>query len=64
MMLTVTEEHMEVKDSMKREDAMVSMGGHLMEGDMEMEVTLGEYAIEVEDSLMMEGPPDDGGPPW
>ena len=41
MMLTVTEEHMEVRDPLKKEDAMVSIGGHLIEGDMRMEFTLG-----------------------
>ena len=50
MMLTVTEEHMEVGDPLKKEDAMVSMGGHLIEGDMMMEFPLGEgMQIEVED---------------
>ena len=39
MMLPVTEGHMEVEDSTKKEDAMVSMGGHLIEGDMRMEFT-------------------------
>ena len=57
MMLVVTEEHMEVRDPLKREDAMVSMGGHLIEGDMRMEFTLGEgMQMEVEDPLMMEAP--------
>ena len=56
-MLPVTEGHMEVKDSAKKEDAMVSMGGHLIEGDMRMEFTLGEgMQIEVEDPLMMDDP--------
>ena len=41
----------------KKEDVMVSMGGHLIEGDMGMEFTLGEgMQIEVEDPLMMHGP--------
>ena len=54
MMLTVTEEHMEVGDPLKKEDAVVSMGGHLIEGDMRMELTLGEgMQIEVEDPQMM-----------
>ena len=57
MMLSVTEGHMEVKDPAKREDAMVSKGGHLIEGDMRMEGSLGEgMQIEVEDPLMMEDP--------
>ena len=57
MMLTATEEHMEVEEPLKKEDAMVSMGGHLIEGDMRMEFTLGEgMQIEVEDPLMMENP--------
>ena len=50
MMLAVIEEHMEIRDPLKKEDTMVSMGGHLIEGDMKMEVTLGEgIQIEEED---------------
>ena len=46
-----------VGDPLKKEDAMVSMGGHLIEGDMRMEFTLGEgMQIEVVDPLMMEDP--------
>ena len=57
MMLAVTEEHMEVGDPLKKEDAMVSIGGHLIEGDMRMEVTLEEgMQIKVEDPLIMEDP--------
>ena len=57
MMLTVTEEYMEVEDPIKQEDDMISMGGQLIEGDMRMEVTLGEgMQIEVEDLLMMDNP--------
>ena len=57
MMFIVTEEHMEVEDPMRKEDNMISMGGQLIEGDMKMEVTLGEdMKIEVEDPLMMEDP--------
>ena len=57
MMLTVTEEHMEIGDPLKKEDAMVSVGGHLIEGDMRMDVTLGVgVQIEVEDPLMIEDP--------
>ena len=56
-MLPVTEGHMEVEDPTKKEDAMISMGGHLIEGDMRMEVTLGEgMQVEVEDPLVMEDP--------
>ena len=47
MMLAVTEEHMEIGDPLKKEDAMVNMAGHLIEGDMRMEVTLGE-GIQIE----------------
>ena len=69
MMLAVTEEYMEVRDPLKKDDAMASMRGHLIEGDMRMEFTLGEgMQIEVEnpqviedlqmmdDPLMMEDP--------
>ena len=42
MMLTVMEEHMEVKDPMKQDDDVIKMKGHLIEGDVRMEITLGE----------------------
>ena len=54
MMLPVTEGHMEVEDPVKKEDAMVSMGGYLI-GDMRMEFRRGY-------TNRGGGPPDDGGP--
>ena len=63
MMLKVTEEHMEIGEPLKKGDAMVTMGGHPIEGNMRMEFALGEgMQIEVEDppvmedSLMMDDP--------
>ena len=37
MILAETEEHMETRNPLKKEDAMVSVGGHLIEVDMMME---------------------------